>query len=498
MGKYSLPRLLTIIALSIVFTFSAKAVEIPDGVDSNCVLGLFGANKYVQLHRAIAQTWVENIPGEEQDLVGVVLDIDNPDDGDKPEEISVSFTVFGPDMKKQYSPALGGAFSGSGGVVLRWNLLDENEKPLKDGQYNILLSVSGKHYGDLLKNAIFPLYLVSAAPTVAGQRISAKEAAIEFGGAPTLHYTSTGYGIAAVVDYNESGEEIHRWEGPTGPGAHKLQSDLLDKDGNALPPGKYTTRIVVINILGESETLEFDYALAEPPPLELDVRMDVQSPVKVSDEAPLAFSVTINQNAALLVEHIADDGTSQHISKGAKDNPAVPHAKGTHEIKWNGKRTDGAAPVAAATHRIRVTATSLTGEKKIVETPGFAMAPATQGRTAKNRERVQKQKQAEVKRAVPNVTLKTSHDRLRPGGRMQTKITYRSDQDCMVRMGLYDKNGVLVKTLVDSGSKRVDKGSHSHLLDMKGLNDGKYRIVLQAHNNHGSRTTATAIDVVTR
>jgi hypothetical protein len=187
MGKNIRLPLLPAFAVYAILS-AAGAVDVPPGIESNLILGEFADNKYVTLEKATSAAWVDKSAGEATELVEVRLAFREPDDPDPAEKISIAFVALDQNMDKKISKIMGGTVRSSGRVAFAWDMLDAEGKPLADGVYKALMNITGDHHGDLLRAAVFPLYLTIGAPKADNAVISSREATLEYDGAPTLFF----------------------------------------------------------------------------------------------------------------------------------------------------------------------------------------------------------------------------------------------------------------------------------------------------------------------
>ena len=178
---------------------AVRAVEIPDGVETNCSRGEFGQNKYVDLKLAMVEEWLDASGDGELPVAAVGLEFRKPTGGDQPEKVETAFMVIDSNFD-QISPVIGGGVRSGGVAVFKWNGKERNGEKVKDGAYRVLMNITGERYGDLLRGAIFPLNLVTEPPVATNPEISPGTAALEYGGAPVLTFSTTGFGIAEVVE----------------------------------------------------------------------------------------------------------------------------------------------------------------------------------------------------------------------------------------------------------------------------------------------------------
>ncbi len=493
MGKHLL-RLAAAFILLASIPAVAGELDVPGGIKTNCLRGEFGENKYAELKMALVEEWPNVGEGGELPLAAVELEFRKPEGGDQPEKVETAFMVM--DAKfNQISPILGGRVRGSGTVVFKWDGKDREGRQVEDGVYKVLMNIKGERYGELLMGAIFPLNVISAAPEVSDPAMSSKKAVLAYGGAPSITFTSTGIGIAVLVDVDAKGNEVSRWEGVMTPGKHTLKSDLLDKDNKPFKPGRYTTLASVQNPLGQSETLEFEYELAAPPPLKAEVKLAAPANLKVKDDDTVLFTVTLNQPAYVVLRHIADNGKKDFIGQSVAGEPAVLMPAGTNEFVWRRIDTGEFEYYETGTHWVEAVAKPLVGEEVTVESNRVALAPAPKPPAPKPQQPKAPAKQ-EPKRGIANLklTLEPEHVVI-GGGRMMVKMKYSLDQDSMIKMMVYDKRGRLVKKMIDSRNEHVKKGSYWKELDVEDFDYGAYKVVFEAVNFYGERSVARNFSV---
>ena len=492
MGKWLLPPA-WICALSLfLIPMAARAVEIPEGVNANCVKGEFGENQYVDIRMALVEEWLDVREGGELPLAAVDLMFRKPQGGDPPEKIETAFMIT--DGKyHQISPILGGGVRESGMAVFKWDGRDREGKPAPDGAYKVVMNIKGERYGALLEGGVFPLNIVSAAPTVSEPRTSSRKAVLEHGGAPEFTFSSTGVGMAALVDLDADGNEVTRWEGMMPPGKHTLKSDLLDKDRQPLKPGKYTTRAVIVNPLGESEALDFEYELAAPPPLKAGVKLAAPAKLQVKGEDAIPFTVTLNQAAYVTLQHVGENGKTDFIGGSVSGEPAVLLPKGIHEYVWHRIDTDEFERYETGTHWIRAIVKPFIGDAENIDSNRVALSPAP--KPPERKKQAPARQKAQPKRGIPNLKLSLEPDHVIIGGRMFVKVRYSFDQDSMIRVTVYDKRGRVVRKLVDSGSDHIGKGAYWKELNVEDYDYGSYKIVFEAINFYGERSASARLSV---
>ena len=472
---------------------AVRAVEVPDGVETNCVRGEFGENKYVDLKLAIVEEWLDVSDGGEFPVAAVGLEFREPTSGDQPEKIETAFMVIDSGFN-QISPVIGGGVRSGGAVVFKWNGNDQNGEKVKDGAYRVLMNIKGERYGDLLHGAIFPLNVVTAPPVASNPVISSRKATLEYGGAPDLTFSTTGIGIAEVVESDADGNEASRWEGLVPSGTHTLQSDLTDANGDPFKPGEYTTRVVVRNTLGESDTLNFEYELIAPPPLKAGVKLGAPASLKVKDGDVVPFAVTLNQPAYVELRHVSDNGKIDFVGESVAGEEAVLLPKGTSEFVWRRVDTDKFEFYETGTHWINAIVRSLSGEEIKIDSNRVALAPVPKPPAPKKN--ASPFPASQPKRGIPNLKLTLSPEHVViGGGRMSVKASYSLDQDSMITLRVYDKRGKLVKIMVNSRNEHIDKGSYRKELDVEDFDYGTYKIVLEAINFYGKRTASKSFSV---
>lgn len=475
----SIAKLLVCLFLAAGFACpTAMAVEIPEGLETNLESGDFSENEYVALKTVLVDSWWNSEQEEEKGIVALLLDYREPDYEDEPRErITIAFGVRDPKQKKFISKVMGGVVEASGPFVFKWDMRDEDGNKVPDGIYQVLMNITGEHYGDLVKAAIFPLYVTSGGPTLKDEGISSRRATLEFGGAPEIRFTTSNINMVTVVDFDDDGNEFNTWESVIGPGNHTLKSDLMNKDSGPLKPGKYGSRVTVDNPFGPEKEFVVRYTLDEPEPLEVSIKMKAPNQLQVDESTAIPYTVTINQNANVTLQHLSDGGAKHFIGKSNTKKPEFLLAKGTHEATWNRRPSaDSTSHYNKGSHWLRITATSLTGEKKVVDTHKVTLSA-----------------KPEVPRRPPNITLELSPDHVVIGGRMQTQILYSLDMDARVRLALYDSSsGKLLKDLVYRNAK---KGRYSMDLGVGNLDEGNYRIELTVQNNYGTRQLKKILSV---
>ena len=493
MEKKGLSLVWELVILSVLLAPSAGAVEIPEGVQTNCARGQFGENQYVDLRMALVEEWLDLNGGGETAVAAVGLEFRKLQCGDHPEKVETAFMVV--DGKyTQISPVLGGGVRDSGTAVFKWDGRDREGKLVPDGMYKVLMNIKGERYGSLLEGGVFPLNIVSSAPTVSEPRISSRKAVLEYGGAPTFTFVTTGVGVALLVDLDDGGNEVSRWEGMIPPGKHTLKPDLLDKNGQPYKPGKYVTRAVVANPLGESEALDFEYELASPPPLEAAVRLAAPASLKVKGEEAVPFTVTLNQPAYVELRHVGEDGKTDLIGDSVSGEPAVLLEEGTHKYLWHRVDMTNFEFYETGTHWIRATVKPLAGDEMTMNSNRVALSPAPKPPEPKTR--TQPSAKAQPKRGIPNLKLAMTPEHVViGGGRMVVKLSYSFDQDSMIKVLVYDKRGKLVRTAVDSKSEHVKKGSYWKEIDVEDYDYGAYKVVFEAINFYGRRAVSNHFSV---
>ncbi len=466
----------------------AGAAEIPEGIKSNCLRGEFGENKYVTLKIALVEEWLDASQEGEIPVAAVEFEFREAENGDQPEKMETAFMVM--DSKfNQISPILGGGVRRSGPVLFNWDAKDREGRRVKDGAYKVLMNIKGERYGGLLMGAIFPLNVVSAPPTVSDPSISTRKAVLEYGGAPALTFTSTGFGLAEITDTDAEGNEVSRWEGPMSPGKHTVRSDLMGEDEKPLEPGRYTTRIAIKNTLGESETLTFEYELAAPPQLAAAVKLNAPANLKVKDDDVVPFTLTLNQPAYVELRHVADNGKTDLIGESVEGRTSILYPKGTHEFTWKRVDTEEFEFYETGTHWLRAVVRPLAGDETAVESNRVTLAPAPKPPAPKPQPKQPVRREA--KRGIPNLKLSFEPEHVViGGGRMIVKVRYSLDQDSMIKLTVYDKRGRVVKKLIDSRNEHIRKGSYWKELDVEDFDYGAYKVVFEAVNFYGERTAA--------
>ncbi|MDR1533875.1 MAG: hypothetical protein LBU64_02060 [Planctomycetota bacterium] len=493
MKKRGLRPAWAFVILPILLASAAGAVEIPEGVQTNCARGEFGENQYVDLRLALVEEWLDVSGGGETAVAAVELEFRELQGGDRPEKIETAFMVMDGEYN-QISPVLGGGVRDSGMAVFKWNGRDREGGPVPDGAYKVLMNIKGERYGSLLEGAVFPLNVVSAAPAVSEPRISSRKAVLEYGGAPTFTFVSAGVGMAILVDLDADGNEVSRWEGLMPPGKHTLESDLLNKDGKPYKPGKYLTRAVVANPLGESEALDFEYELAGPPPLEAAVTLKAPGSLAVKGDEAIPFIVTLNQPAYVELRHVGADGKTDLIGGSVSDEPAVLLGRGTHEYLWHRVDTAKFEFYETGTHWVRAAVKTLAGDEAILDSNRVALSPAP--KPPEPRTPARPPAKPQPKRGIPNLKLTLAPEHVViGGGRMIVKISYSLDQDSMIKVRIYDKRGKLVRTAVDSRNEHVGKGSYWKEIDVENYDYGSYKVVFEAINFHGERAASKHFSV---
>ena len=488
-----LKSMFAIIIFSSVMAAAARAVEVPDGVETNCARGEFGKNKYVDLKLAVVEEWLDASGGGEIPVAAVDLEFREPTGGDQPEKIETAFMVIDSDFN-QLSPVIGGGVRSGGTVVFKWNGNDQNGEKVKDGAYRVLMNIKGERYGNLLLGAVFPLNVATAPPVAENPAISSRKATLEYGGAPALTFSTTGIGIAEVVESDAEGNAVSRWEGLVPSGKHTLRSDLTDANGAPFKPGEYTTRVVVRNALGESETLTFEYELIAPQPLKAGVKLNAPANLEVRDGDVVPFAVTLNQPAYVELRHVADNGKIDFVGESVAGEEAILLPKGTSEFVWRRVDTDKFEFYETGAHWINAVVRSLSGEKIAIDSNRVALAPAPKPPAPKKS--ASPSPASQPKRGVPNLKLTLTPEHVViGGGRMIVKASYSFDQDSMMTLRVYDKRGKLVKTLVNSRNEHIDKGSYGKELDVEDFDYGAYKIVLEAINFYGKRTASKSFSV---
>lgn len=476
--RVSLLAALLIMAAGVFAPLTAPAVEIPEGVETNLTAGDFGENEYVGLTKVVVEPWWNSGDDGERKIVEALLDYRKPDYEDEPpEKVSISFGVWDSKKKGLVSKVMGGTVQSSGPFEFKWNLRDENGDKLPDGIYRVVMNIKGEHYGDLLRNAGFPLYVTSGGPTLADEGISSRQGVLEYGGAPEIRFSTANINAVTAVDYDSEDNEFNRWESVFGPGKHTLKSDLTGKNSNALEPGKYSTKVTVANPFGPEKEFIVRYTLKEPEPLEVSIALGAGGKVQVDEKTTIPYTVTLNQNAMVTLQHLSDGGAKHYIGKSTAEKPEFLLAKGTHKTQWNRRPSSGgSAHYNKGNHWLRVTATSLTGEKKVADTGKVTLEAKPQ-----------------TPKRPPNITLELDPDYVVMGGRMQTTITYSLDMDAKVRIALYDSSsGKLLKDIVYRQTKR---GRYSVDLGVGNLDQGNYRIAMTAQNNFGKRESAKILSL---
>ena len=493
MKKRRLRPAWALVILSVFLASSAGAAEIPEGVQANCIRGEFGENQYVDLEMALVEEWLDVSGGVESAVAAVELEFRKLQGGDRPEKVETAFMVMDGEYN-QVSPVLGGGVRDSGMAVFKWDGRDREGRTVPDGVYRVLMNIKGERYGSLLEGGVFPLNVVSAAPAVSEPRISSRKAVLEYGGAPTLTFATAGVGMAILVDLDADGNEVSRWEGVVPPGRHTLKSELLDKDGKPFKPGKYVTRAVVANPLGESETLDFEYELLAPPPLKAEVRLDAPENLKVKDDDVIPLAVTLNQPAYVRLRHVADSGKTDLVGQSVAGDEFVLLPKGTSNFAWWRVDTDKFEFYETGTHWINAAVRPLAGGEIEVDSNRVALAPAPKPKAQTQAPKAPAMQAP--KRGIPNLKLSLAPEHVViGGGRMIVKISYSFDQDSMIRVRVYDKRNKLVRTAVDSRNEHVDKGSYWEEIDVEDYDYGAYKVVLEAVNFYGERTVSKHFSV---
>lgn len=457
---------------------AAVAVEAPEGVETNLERGDFSENEYVSLKTVLIDSWWNSSEEGERPIASVLLDYRDPDYEDEPpEKVTIAFGVRDARKTGFISEIMGGVVSASGPFVFKWDMLDENGDKVPDGMYQVVMNITGEHYGDLLRGAVFPLYVTSGGPTLADEGISSRRATLEFGGAPEVRFTMSTIAAVAIAEFDGDGNEIGGGEMVMGPGKNTLKSDLTDKDSKPLKPGKYATRVTLSNPFGPDKEFTVRYTLEEAPPLELSISMKAPAELQVDEKTVIPYTVTINQNARVTLQHLSDGGAKNFIGNSGGKNPEFLLGKGTHEATWN-RRPDAKSTshYTKGSHWIRITAVTLAGERKAVDTHKVTLSA-----------------KPEAPRRPPAITLDLTPDHVVIGGRMQTKINYSLDLDARVRLALYDSaSGKLLKDLVYGSAK---KGKYSMDLGVGNLDEGNYRIELTVQNNHGTRKLTRILSI---
>lgn len=457
---------------------SASAVEIPDGIETNLQMGDFGENEYIGLETVLVEPWWNSQEEGERTLVEVELDYQEPDYEDEPmEKISIAFGVWDSKKKALITKAMGGSVQSSGPFEFKWDMRDQNGEKVPDGIYRVVMNITGEHYGDLLRNAGFPLYITSGGPTLENEGISTRQAVLEYDGAPVIKFTTTNINTVTAVDFDEDDNELGSWERVLGPDNHTLKSDLKDKDSEPFKPGKYGTRVTVSNPFGEAKEFVVRYTLREPDPLEASIELGADGQVMVDENTTIPYTITLNQNAYVILQHLSEGGANHYIGVSTAEKPAVLAAKGTYTNKWNRRPSaDSNSHYTKGTHWLRITATSLTGEEVVAETGKVTLA-------AKPKE----------ERRAPGIDLKLSPDHVVIGGRMQTTVTYSLDMDAHVRVALYHSGSNTA--IKDLAYKQAKKGTYSIDLAIDSLEVGNYEIVFTATHRNGNRRISKILSV---
>ena len=471
-----------LLALFLLTASAAAAMDIPEGIETNIEDGEFKKNVYTTLNKLIVRNWWNGSVEGEQVLIAVIPEYEKPEYDDEPEEkITLAFGIYKPaqdgsrtfinDMK-QYSMKPPSQF------VVKWNGNDKNGKKVPEGIYQVVMNITGEHYGDLLKQGSFPLYVSSGAPTLENPAISSRIGVLEYQGAPEFSFSTKGVNVITIVDHDEEGNELDRFEKILAAGTHTFRPTLTGPDSEPYKPGKYASKVTVSNPFGEEKEHVFRYAINKPEEtLKASIALDAKNTLAVSPDTTIPYTLVLNKNAMVTLEHLSEGGTRNYLGKSTAKNPSFLLAKGTHKGSWNRQpngKTD--SHYNKGTHWLRVTARSLSGEEIIAETNKVTL-------TAK----------VETPKRAPGITLELSPEHVIIGGRMMTTIRYSIDLDSHVYISIRDLGGR--PDFKDIIYTNLKKGNYSTDFAVDGLDEGSYRIRMVAKNNNGSRTIERILSV---
>lgn len=460
---------LGILPISLFFVVAgiAAAAEAKQPEVTNWESGVLGDNPYVWLKgiKAVGEPPVTG--GEEYPMFVAILEFKNEGQPEAEESVTVAYGVIDRESGAMVTPMKMMSASKSGTGTYMGTLVDANGKRIPDGIYRLLVVMKGKKHGLVLKEGLFPLLVASKAPEFGPGTISENRPLLELRGEPTI--TSSVDTIAGVgyTFTNADGEVILKEEALRPPGPFMLTAPLYNKDGTLLPPGRYKAELTARNRFGNAANLTAEFEYLRPPPLTASLRLGVDNPYVIVEHGPRIFySIDLNQNAMIACEHIDENGQARYIGDSTADDPWRLALKGETTLAWN-RHAGGDRYYTSGTHRLRVTAKNLHGDQVVAESEPLKLLTPDE---------------------VPlYATLKLDPDSILMGTRMASKITYTISLPAWVTLTMYDDDGRVLRKLVSpdpQDEKQHDAGAYVYNLDASKLEEGSYRIVLEARNKY--------------
>lgn len=495
------PALLLAILPLFCLSLSARAVEIPADTTSNCVQGVFGKNAYVALKEASVPDWPDVKGRDKIDLITATFDF-REISGGPAEKIAVVFSITDHTGETQITSPMKGLASSSGTLRLQWNLRDRSGRRVDDGVYRVKVDIFGQHHGNLLTNAMFPLYIATEKPELSEPKISPSNAVQEYGGGPVVGFTLNTTCKVIISELNDQGREIDRSEPVFGIGKQSVRSDMKDKKGELMEPGDYMVKISAENQFGASETFVYRYSITEPPDLRLGVTLDRIGKLQAKDDLSTPFTITLNQPAYVTVEHVDDSGLGDYIGKSTDARPAVFYPKGKHKLAWRRINREDNTRYTSGSHHIRATAVSMSGEEAAAETDPIKLdAGPTKLKTSSSKNEPQLMEQLAIRKR-PSISVAITPETLPLGDEMATEISYALNRKAHVVLTLREDKKVL-ETLLDtrvkkeeSGGEMIEPGVYTLPFNAAKLGMGNYRLVMEAEGE-GYPQPVEAADLLT-
>lgn len=480
------PPLYCAILSLVLVALAAPAVEIPAGVAANCIQGVFGQNAFVTLKEITVPDWPEVRGRDKIDLITATFDF--RDTADAPaEKVAVVFSITDQSGETQITNPMKGLASSSGTLRLQWNLRNRAGAMVNDGVYRVKVDVFAQHHGNLLTNAVFPLYIATAEPKLSEPKISPSKTPLQFGSGTVIGFSLNTTAKVTISELNGQGRELDRSEPIFGPGKQNIRSDMKDRNGDLMDPGNYMVKISAENKFGSSETYVYKYEITEPPSLELGLTVDRVTKLQARDDAT-PFTITLNQPAYVTVEHIDENGESDYIAKSTPARPAVLYTKGKHKLVWRRLNLEENTRYTSGTHYLRATAVSMMGEEDAVDSdpikldaaPARLKAGSGSGSGSKGGEPLMEQIAI---RKRPSVSVAMVPETIFLGKDMKAEIAYSLNRKGHVALSLREGDTVL-ETIFDTrlkkdGGEMVDPGVYTLPFNAAKLGMGTYRLVLE-------------------
>lgn len=452
-------RFLGLALFAALAAVTARAGQSPDDIKANWNSATLGDNQFVRLKEVVSDDWPSIKEGAENCILFTV-DLEFIDAGSENAEelVTVGFGIIDSEGA-MLTPFKMDTITKTGKYVFRWDLNGNDGKRLPDGIYRLLVVMSGKKHGAILREGIFPANLASKAPTLSNGVIYDADAVLEIGGAPTLTFTVDALSLLSYYVINADDKEVRKMTSVYEPGDYELNAVLTTKDGVPIPPGKYRILLVAQNRAGTSNSIIFEYALTKPPPLEASAWLLGDGRLKFQDGEYTNFMIKLNQNATAVIEHIHTAGGTSYVYPSSPEKPKVTLGKGEQKLYWS-PQSDGGAAALDGEHYFRITAENLYGEKAVAETNTLVVY------------------RPEKKR--PTLTLEPAE--LLYGGPMASRITITvPENSSLVALTLHDGNGRQLRKIYPDDyreSVRVNAGTYRYNLNAADLDTGNYTVRL--------------------